>query len=448
MHYHCIYTSTTIPTWTVLSDRHTVFIGTHCVHSIVTLTYPGNCCHYKMAASLEFSFSYKGKKYLFVEETKKNLEALQCPICLEIVLEPVQTSCGHLFCKKCVDKVTRCPACREQFTSVPDHFNNRRVKSLRVKCPFTANGCKWMGDLGDVGDHVAVQCEFQTKRCPYCEFTTKQKEKLQQHLMTCNSHTFRCPNGCGTAPSRRGFNQHLEECPEQLVRCKFSILGCDAVLPRKSMESHVATSAEHSTEFLLQHVVKLTDLVSQLCAKSGVSNSLEQKTWLMNKILQKEPVPPWVIKMEGFQKREEENKSWYSDPVYSHFGGYKMCLRVDANGYGNGKGTHVSVFAYLMRGDNDDNLNWPFKGTIKVSLLNQLEDGQHHTKEPWSLSHNVPRECSGRVTQGERGKDGWGIRQFIHHQDLYKVGKTCQYLKNDTLFFRVECFEPKIAQVG
>ncbi len=53
-----------------------------------------------------------------------------------------------------------------------------------------------------------------------------------------------------------------------------------------------------------------------------------------------------------------------------------MRLRVDANGDGNGKGTHVSVYICLMRGDNDDNLKWPFKGTIEVSLLNQLEDGQ------------------------------------------------------------------------
>ena len=307
---------------------------------------------------------------------------------------------------------------------------------------------KWVqvgGDLGDVGDHEAAQCEFQPKLCPYCDFTTIHKEKLQKHLTTCNSHTFRCPNGCGTAPSRRGFNQHLEECPEQLVHCKFSILGCDAVLPRKSMESHIATSAEHSTEFLLQHVMMLTDLVSQLCTKSRVLNPLDRKMWLMNKILQKEPVPSWVIKMEGFQKKKEENEEWCSDPVYSHFGGYKMCLRVHANGHHETKGTHVSVYIYLMRGDNDDNLNWPFKGTIKVSLLNQLEDGQHHTEELWSLSCNVPNTSSGRVTEGERGKNCWGLRGFIHHQDLiYKVGKNCQYLKDDTLFFRVDCFEPKI----
>ena len=397
---------------------------------------------YKMAASLEFSFSYKEKEYQFVEETKKTLEALQCPVCLEIVLEPVQTSCGHLFCKKCVRGVTRCPACRKQFTCMPDHFNKRRVLSLRVKCPFTANGCKWVGDLGDVGDHEAVRCEFQPKPCPYCDFTTIQKENLQQHLKTCDSHTFQCPNGCGATPSRRGLDQHLEECPEQLVHCKFSILGCDAVLPRKAIERHVATSAEHSTEFLLQHVMKLTELVSQLCAKSGVSNPLEQKTWLMNKVLRQEP--PWVVKMTGFQEKKTEDEDWYSDPVFSHFGGYKMCLNVEASESEDGSGTHVSVYVCLMRGDNDDNLKWPFKGTIKVSLLNQLEDRRHLTREVWCLDDDVPEKASGRVTEGERAVEIWG-QEFISHQALsYSHVNNCHYLKDDTLFFRVDCFEPKL----
>ena len=396
-----------------------------------------------MAASLEFSFSYKGKKYLFVEETKKNLEALQCPVCFEFVLEPVQTSCGHLFCKECVEGVTVCPVCRKQFSSMPDHFNNRRVRSLRVKCPFTASGCKWVGDLGDVGDHEAAWCKYLPKPCPYCDFTTMQKEKLLQHLMTCDNHTFQCPNGCGAAPSRRGLDQHLEECPEQLVHCKFSMLGCDSVLPRKAMEHHIATSAEHSTEFLLQHVMKLTDLVSQLCAKGGVWNPLEQKTWLRNMFLRKEP--PLIVKMTGFQEKKKYDEVWYCDPVYSQFGGYKMCLRVDANGSGNGEGTHVSVYAYLMRGDNDDNLKWPFKGTIKVSLLNQLEDGQHRTMDVWSPSHTVGKIATGRVTERERAVKGWGQPKFIHQKDLsYSGDKNCQYLKDDTLFFRVDCFEPKL----
>ena len=97
-----------------------------------------------------------------------------------------------------------------------------------------------------------------------------------------------------------------------------------------------------------------------------------------------------------------------------------------------------------MRGDNDDNLKWPFKGTIKVSLLNQLEDGQHRTREPWSPDDDIPELTSGRVTGEEKASRSWGQRKFISHQDLQTVGENCQYLKDNTLFFRVDCFEPKL----
>ena len=156
------------------------------------------------------------------------------------------------------------------------------------------------------------------------------------------------------------------------------------------------------------------------------------------------PRPPCVIKMEGFQEKKKRNEEWYSDPVHSHFGGYKMCVKVHANGEGHAKGTHVSVFIYMMRGDNDDNLKWTFKGTIKVSLLNQLEDGQHHTREPWAPGDNIPERTSGRVTGKERAARGWGHADFISHQDLQTVSENCQYLKDNTLFFRVDCFEPKL----
>ena len=149
--------------------------------------------------------------------------------------------------------------------------------------------------------------------------------------------------------------------------------------------------------------------------------------------------------MGEFQEKKENEEPWVTDPVYSHFGGYKMCLGVGANGYEVGKGTHVSVFINLMRGDNDNNLKWPFKGTIKVSLLNQLEDGQHLTEELWSPGSNIPEDTSGRVTDGENAGKGWGYHKFVSHQELsYQGNKNSQYLKDNTLFFRVDCFEPKL----
>lgn len=48
-----------------------------------------------------------------------------------------------------------------------------------------------------------------------------------------------------------------------------------------------------------------------------------------------------------------------------------------ANDVGSAKGTHVSVYACFLKGDNDDKLSRPFVGNITFTLLNQLEDKNH-----------------------------------------------------------------------
>ena len=230
----------------------------------------------------------------------------------------------------------------------------------------------------------------------------------------------------------------------ELVECEYKMLGCSELVRRKAIDEHLADDKYH-----LKMAMKAQASMFA-CLKCAFSTSfkttpdvsllsLSFRPWLQNTPTCY-PHPPWVFKMDGFQEKKDEDEEWYSDPVYSHFGGYKMCLCVDANGYGGAKGTHVSVFIYLLRGDNDSNLKWPFEGTIKVSLLNQLEDGQHYTKQLWSPGSDVPEKACGRVTEGERAESGRGITWYVLHKDL-----GCrQFLKNNTLFFRVDCFEPKL----
>ena len=55
-----------------------------------------------------------------------------------------------------------------------------------------------------------------------------------------------------------------------------------------------------------------------------------------------------------------------------------MCLSIIANGWEDGKNTHVSVFAHMMKGEFDSHLQWPFKGEITVQLVNQKDRGEHH----------------------------------------------------------------------
>ncbi len=116
-----------------------------------------------------------------------------------------------------------------------------------------------------------------------------------------------------------------------------------------------------------------------------------------------------------------------------------MCLRVDANGEGDTKGTHVSVFACLMKGDHDDTLTWPFTGSVTFELLNQLEDKNHHRK---TTTFPANAEASQRVLDSERGI-GYGKPAFITFDDLdYDASANTQYLKDDTLVFRVSAEAP------
>ena len=73
-------------------------------------------------------------------------------------------------------------------------------------------------------------------------------------------------------------------------------------------------------------------------------------------------------------------------------------------------------------------------GTVTIELLNQLEDKSHHKK---SVTFQAGRDCSQRVLDEEVGF-GWGKAKFISRASLnYQQDKNCQYLKDETLLFRI-----------
>ena len=51
-----------------------------------------------------------------------------------------------------------------------------------------------------------------------------------------------------------------------------------------------------------------------------------------------------------------------------------MFIQMDG---GDGKGTHISIFTFLMRGSYDDHLKWPFRGNITIQIVNQAGDHDH-----------------------------------------------------------------------
>ncbi|KAG7260109.1 hypothetical protein CRUP_027462 [Coryphaenoides rupestris] len=62
----------------------------------------------------------------------------------------------------------------------------------------------------------------------------------------------------------------------------------------------------------------------------------------------------------------------FSPAFYSIKYGYKMCLRLYLNGDGTGRGTHLSLFFVVMKGQVlDALLKWPFSQKVTLMLLDQ-----------------------------------------------------------------------------
>ena len=54
-------------------------------------------------------------------------------------------------------------------------------------------------------------------------------------------------------------------------------------------------------------------------------------------------LPPCFFTMVNYSDHKSKDDHYFTPPFYTHRCGYKFCLRVSANGDGDGKRTHVSL---------------------------------------------------------------------------------------------------------
>ena len=266
----------------------------------------------------------------------------------------------------------------------------------------------------DLERHINEECPRRQYECPHCQEAGEYWERTVKHVDECPMVEVPCPKRrCETHVLRRDLPKHRQECMFEKVPCKYSTIGCTEEVERKDLEEHERNGQQH-----LQLAV---DTVHQLQSKLG---DLPSKHVQM----------PMKYILTNYDQHKTANDTVYSPAFYTSPKGYKMCIRVDANGDGDGENTHVSVFAFLMKGENDDYLPWPFTGKITIELLNQLEDKNHHSM----FMKFISDDDSSRVVDEERSSCGWGFPEYISHSDLgHNTVKNCQYLKDDRLYFKI-----------
>lgn len=174
------------------------------------------------------------------------------------------------------------------------------------------------------------------------------------------------------------------------------------------------------------------------CLRFRVKDILVYSNALMRK------VPRWQggsqavqFTVNSFTHRMKSNTKFFSTPFYAHRNGYKLRLEVDAGGQGNSKGSHVAVFARLLKGEHDDTLQWPLQASIAIDLLNWKKGSNHH-RYVIALEENVPKLCRSRVMEGGTAPEGWGTVKFIAHTQLFpRYASDVEYREDDCLCFSI-----------
>ena len=397
----------------------------------------------------------------FVESPTEDLET-KCDICLLVLRNPHQTQCcGSLFCESCVEWVQQqkqpCPECNEaEFSTFYDKSLERTLNELKVRCIHEKRGCAWTGELVELDRHLNMSptCDKLLVGCEFvdinCEFSNA---------------------GCKVRVPRKDMEAHRNE-PHHIK------LLAEALKERDKQVEELTMELQSKDELLEQYRQQMQDLTSklqkikqqQVTIKQQATNvglqlrkqlpdaSYKQVTDLIraNRELQllldtptpRKPSagPSQTISvnrcfiMDNFEFHMTNNKIWCSEPFYTHEQGYKMCLQTYPNGFDKECGTHLSLYTCFLRGEFDDQLQWPFHGKIAVELLDQNKDdltqGRHHE----CIMHygdNTPDRYAQRVTVGDKGP-GWGKSQFIPHFKFDPENDpTVRYLKDDCLKFRV-----------
>ncbi|XP_054913055.1 TNF receptor-associated factor 3 [Poeciliopsis prolifica] len=140
-----------------------------------------------------------------------------------------------------------------------------------------------------------------------------------------------------------------------------------------------------------------------------------------------------IWKIRDYKRRKQEavagkTLSLYSQPFYTGYFGYKMCARVYLNGDGMGKGTHLSLFFVVMKGEYDALLPWPFKQKVTLMLMDQTPSRKHlgdaFKPDPHSSSFRRPTAEMNIAS---------GCPLFVAQSVL----ETGSYIKDDTIFIKV-----------
>ena len=276
-----------------------------------------------------------------------------------------------------------------------------------AKCKFTLVLCpnKCKADNGKVNDflrkdldkHLEETCPNRPDVCKHCGVKGMFAD-IQIHDKTCTKKNVACPN-CNKSMCREDTEEHIDtECLFSEIPCKFASIGCNFRMQRKDMSAHEDGSLH--LHMALNAVVELkaanaelkaeqkqfkaelntanaelkaddnklkaanVEIKAELKATKAANAKMKEELKADNDKLRtacvqlQENGRTKTFALSKYAKKKESNEIFVSPSFHTSPSGYRMAVRVDPNGFVEGKGTHV-----CMHWKEKMTLNWwPFTG--------------------------------------------------------------------------------------
>ncbi|XP_052800376.1 TNF receptor-associated factor 6-like isoform X2 [Mya arenaria] len=225
-----------------------------------------------------------------VEVVPSISEKYTCVICMFLLREPLQTECGHRFCRPCItrwlrESDSRCPVDNQRLDEgqlFPDNFAKREILQLTVHCPnhkdgcdqiiilkqlqshyqecsytqvLCINGCSERMARGDLAEHLATLCTRRRLKCERCH-QEMPADKEKDHGENCPEASMLCPN-CQQSLIRSTLTSHmLSECPRAITKCQYNMLGCDFEGERQGLPDHEASVMPYHMSLINQTLMR------------------------------------------------------------------------------------------------------------------------------------------------------------------------------------------------
>ncbi|XP_046580638.1 LOW QUALITY PROTEIN: E3 ubiquitin-protein ligase TRAF7-like [Haliotis rubra] len=169
--------------------------------------------------------------------------------------DPVIASCGHTYCRKCIDGNTDviCPVDSQKLSIMVSNIAvSEQIGEMYIHCKY---GCKLAED-----DQTYI---VDPTRCP----VTVKINTRSDHEADCDYMPVECPNAAGCPPLlKKDLEDHLRSCNN--VRCPHQKYSCEFLGTQEELEEHMKVCKFDSMkEFLQRTDERMTDLQFSLNQK-------------------------------------------------------------------------------------------------------------------------------------------------------------------------------------